>query len=91
MKRNDFNYGDMQEKLKKKFVSLNVYYDDLSYTQIDESPKTEMVDLISNIGGTLGLFIGVNFFNFIEIVELFLQILFIIFKSEKKIRDAEND
>ena len=36
------------------------------------------LDLISNIGGNLGLFIGVSFLSFAEIIELFIEILFIL-------------
>lgn len=41
------------EKLKNNVVSLNIYYDTLSYTFIDQSAKITIVDLISNIGKTL--------------------------------------
>ncbi len=30
--------------------------------------KTQVFDLISNVGGTLGLFIGLSFFTFVELI-----------------------
>ena len=42
----------------------------------------EMFDLVSNIGGILGLFIGVSFLSFIEIFELIFEVLFIL--AERK-------
>ena len=33
-----------------------------------------MVDLVSNIGGTIGLFLGVSFLSFIEIIDLFFHL-----------------
>jgi hypothetical protein len=60
------------------YVVFGVYFDSLDYTLIDQIPKMNMLDLISNIGGSLGLFIGVSFLSFAEIIELFIEILFIL-------------
>jgi len=37
--------------VSKSLLSLNIYYDDLKYTVIDEKIKTELVDLVAAIGG----------------------------------------
>ena len=71
-------YDDMQ----KSVIAFNVYYDDLKYSVITEVPKTSPTDLISNMGGLLGLFIGLSFLSFGELVEMFLEVLFIIFEKE---------
>ena len=60
------------------YVAFGVYFDSLDYTLIDQIPKMNKLDLISNIGGNLGLFIGVSFLSFAEIIELFIEILFIL-------------
>ena len=44
-------------------VKLNINYRDLQYTLVEESQKTTWLDLISNIGGTLGLFTGFSFLS----------------------------
>ncbi len=59
-------------------VYFTIFYEKLSYTLIDQIPKTNALDLISNIGGNLGLFIGVSFLSFAEIIELFIEIFFIL-------------
>ena len=41
-----------------------------------------MFNFISNIGGILGLFLGISFLSFIEIFEIIFEIMFIIFKKE---------
>jgi len=45
--------------------------------------KTEFFDLVSNIGGTFGLFLGLSFFTFVEIIEIIFELLneFIIKKK----------
>ena len=67
------------EEMKQRFLFLNIYYSELSYIKISETPKTSIIDLLSNLGGTLGLFVGISFLSFIEIVEIILEIIFISF------------
>ena len=65
------------EEVKKRFYSLVIFYEDLKYTLITESPNIEFVDLVSNVGGILGVFLGISFLSFIEIVELIIQYIII--------------
>lgn len=58
-------------------ININVYFDSLRYSLITESPKTQLFDLVSNIGGTLGLFIGISFLSFFEIIEILIEIVLI--------------
>ena len=60
--------------LRNNVLAINVYYSKLNYKSYQEFAKTEMVDLVSNIGGTIGLFLGVSFLSFIEIIDLFFHI-----------------
>jgi hypothetical protein len=69
------------EQLAESFVSIDVYYNSLSYTQITEVPVYTTLTLISNIGGTLGLFLGMSVLSFIEIIELLLNILMVRFNT----------
>ena len=46
------------EDLRKRIVSVNVFYNSLTHTNINENLKTTPFDLASIIGGTLGLFLG---------------------------------
>jgi hypothetical protein len=39
-----------------------------------------MFDFISNIGGIFGLFLGISFLSFIEIFEILIENLFIVYK-----------
>ena len=58
------------ELFKSLYVSMNVYYPSLQYTQISETPKTSMSDLLSQVGGSLGMFISFSVFTFFELVEV---------------------
>jgi len=61
-------------------VNFNLFYTSLDYTMIDQIGKMNGFDLISNIGGNLGLFIGISFLSFAELIELFIEIIYIIIK-----------
>ena len=50
-----------EDLLKKSIASINVFYDDLRYTKISQIAKMSFKDLMSNIGGTLGLYLGISF------------------------------
>jgi hypothetical protein len=53
-----------------QLASVYIYYDQLVHTEVSAKPALEIVDIISYMGGTLGLFIGISVLSFVEIVEL---------------------
>lgn len=69
------------EETKSRLIGFNIYYSTLGYTKISESPKTLVIDLFSNIGGTLGLCIGISLLSLIEMVEILLEICFILIRK----------
>ena len=69
--------------LNERGAYMSFYYSNLEYTLLKEIPKTKPYDLVSNFGGTLGLFVGVSFISFVEIFEIIIEILFLIFKKNK--------
>ena len=75
------------EDLKKSYFSITVFYPELKYTLIEQKPKSEMADLVSSIGGLLGLFVGVSFLSFIEIFELIFEILFLLFENKIEVSE----
>ena len=70
------------EEMKKSVARVQIFYDEMKEIVIEESVKTEMSDLISNLGGLLGLFLGISFLSLIEFVEVFLQALFVSGKNK---------
>lgn len=79
-KKIDYNF------LKEHLLSVNIYFDALQSTRIEEFKQVEFFDLIANIGGTLGLFIGISLLSFVELVELILELAFV---DRKKIDNLE--
>ncbi len=81
-KYNLVNMSD--EEVGKRVLSLYVFYEDLKFTQITQIAKTTSTDLVSKVGGTLGLFLGLSLLSFIEIFELLLEILFLSCTFDRK-------
>jgi hypothetical protein len=61
-------------------VAFDIFYPNLNYTVIDQIPKMDLFDFISNLGDNFGLFIGISFLSFAEFIELFIEIILILFK-----------
>ena len=68
-----------------KFREVIIFFDQMKETVITEEPKTSLEDLISNLGGIIGLFTGASFLSIIEFVEIGV-LASIIFSDDKKRR-----
>jgi hypothetical protein len=55
------NYTNNFVELKNAVARLNVFYEDLRYTVIDDSQAMDVVTLLGILGGNLGLFLGIEF------------------------------
>ena len=72
------SYYANEAKNSSTFFEFTV--SDLSYLKITQIPKKTTFEFVSaDIGGALGLFMGISFLNFIEIFEFILHIFFILF------------
>lgn len=72
---------DSLELARGSLVKIFVYFDQIKYTRITEASAVTFVDLIANIGGELGLFIGISFLSFVELIELSLELIRIVWIS----------
>ncbi|CAL1540637.1 unnamed protein product [Lymnaea stagnalis] len=68
-------FGQSSWELVENFIKLNIYYKDLNYELLKESPDYEMVNLWSDIGGTIGLWIGLSVLGVCELLFLLVQVL----------------
>ena len=72
------------EKLKEKIAAVNVFFPRLEETEIEESQSISKLTMVSNLGGILGLFLGISFLSFFEIFEVLIEIIFIFFDLRKQ-------
>jgi hypothetical protein len=76
------NYSITLDELEKSLIAFNVYYKDLKYTKISQTAKANIEDLVSDLGGLLGLFIGVSFMSIMEIFGKILNRNYLILISK---------
>ncbi|KAL9969463.1 hypothetical protein ACROYT_G021683 [Oculina patagonica] len=63
-------------------ISLDIYFQDMSYDEIEQTPVFQGWTLIANLGGNFGLFLGMSILTILEFVEFaFRKILFLICKQ----------
>ena len=83
---NDLSFSNIPlsvpyEELRLKYLTFNIYYSQLEYTLLQEIPAINLATLISNIGGSMSIIVGVSFFTLLEIVELFFLLLSVLLCS----------
>ena len=60
----------------RSIAAVNIYYDEFAFTEITELPKITFDNLLANIGGVFGLFVGASWMSMVEIIEFVLNILY---------------
>jgi hypothetical protein len=71
---------------KESYAKINIFYQEMTYTSVVQTAKQELQDVISNFGGTVGLYIGFSFLTLGEIIEIVFHILLILITSIVKTR-----
>jgi len=64
------------ERFKQNFIELFVFFDSLKYTKISQTPKMSLSALVSNLGGSFGLFLDISFISACRVIEFIIGIIF---------------
>ena len=81
-----FNYQKTEfvnTELSVNAFSFSISFPNLKVTKYIESPKTTYSSLISSIGGSMGLFVGIRLLSFVDILEFILEFLLLGITSLK--------
>ncbi|XP_052775053.1 amiloride-sensitive sodium channel subunit beta-2-like [Mya arenaria] len=70
------NLKDMgnSRDLNYNFLRLNIYYEDLNYETIEEFPEIEVQQFLSDVGGAIGLWIGLSILSLCEVGQLLIEL-----------------
>ena len=67
---------------------MDIFYEELSYEEIEENKAFEFLSLLSEIGGFLGLLLGASVLTVCELVDyITLVIINKYWKKRNKIKD----
>ena len=64
-----------RNEIKKSLIYLRIFYDELKYEYIYQIPKMLITDLVSIVGGTLSVSLGMSFLSIFEVITLFIDII----------------
>lgn len=67
--------NNSRDEIKKSLVYLRIFYDELKYDYSYQIPKMQITDLISIIGGTLGVCLGMSFLSIFELLTFIFDIV----------------
>ena len=80
----EFNKSLTVEEVSKSVARVRIHPYDTRHMVVTEMAAITLIDLISNIGGLLGLFMGMSLLSFVEIFELIFLIFSEICYQKKK-------
>jgi hypothetical protein len=63
-----------QDEIVANYVQLEVVIENPRVEQYTQKATSTFVDLISNIGGQTGLWIGISFMSMLEVLEMFVRV-----------------
>ena len=78
------NYDIFQTKTEyyPNILNLFISYNSLSYLNYEESPTVSIYNLVSNIGGVIGLLLGMSLLSIFEVLELIFINIYLIIKHK---------
>ncbi|CAH3198064.1 unnamed protein product, partial [Porites evermanni] len=87
-----FNTVSDITQARRNLARVDVYYKSMTTEIIQQVPRYEFKDLISNIGGSLGLFAGVSLLTLLEICKLLFDLAGSFCKKfEEKVNSVDPD
>ncbi|XP_063289571.1 amiloride-sensitive sodium channel subunit gamma-2-like [Pelobates fuscus] len=72
--------ADNPALIRDNFVKVVVYFKQLNFELIEEEPSMTEINLISNMGGLVGLWVGFSVCTLAEFFELFLDVLLLFIR-----------
>ncbi|XP_059143117.1 FMRFamide-activated amiloride-sensitive sodium channel-like [Physella acuta] len=76
--------NEASDYIRQNMLRLNIYLEDLSVVEYRQLPAYGLADLFADIGGTLGLWMGISVLTIMELVELVIRLSGLMFNVEKK-------
>ena len=65
--------------LQSSQMMINVFYEDMEYTKIEETEAMSFDLLLAGIGGNLGLLSGMSVLSFIEFLEIIIMVVMLVY------------
>ncbi|XP_070543783.1 amiloride-sensitive sodium channel subunit beta-like [Ptychodera flava] len=80
---------DLNE-LRRNLIKLKVFFSELNFENIKEKPAFDSVDLLSSLGGLIGLYIGASVISLFEFFEFVAKVCCLI-KTKWRVSDEADE
>jgi hypothetical protein len=87
---NKTSLSDIKDTVVNSILSVNVYYQDLTYVFLQDTPAITIDAWFGTVGGELGLFMGMSMLTLCELFE-FIFLLLVPIGSKTKDKKISND
>lgn len=85
------NMGNDKDTLRQNFLRIKIYFEELNMEKITYSEYYAFENLMSDVGGQLGLWIGVSFITVAEVIKLLLDMIRVLarkfYLTDGEVRD----
>ena len=75
------------ESLTHTLLMINLYYEEMFYNYINETPGMNFELMLACIGGNMGLFLGCSLLFFVELIEILFNVIYIIIFKKLKTKN----
>lgn len=72
------------DEIMKRALEINIFYKSRRFEDLTESEALTETELLSDIGGLLGLFLGISVLSLVEFFDLFFKIIWVVFSVKLK-------
>jgi hypothetical protein len=76
----NFSEYNNYNEFKNNILAFKIYYDEMKEIITSDVKKTNLYEIIANIGGTIGFFLGLSLLSLVEFLEILINIVIITFK-----------
>ena len=90
--RKEKDFGDKNETdfvFEDNFLRVKIYYDELNLQKIEESTYYGLESLIGDIGGQLGLWVGISILSIAEFGELLINLCIVAMRKYQDKKKGE--
>ena len=68
-------WDKVKEYVQENYLQINVFFEEKSVERIEEKPKTDFPQFLSNLGGAVSLYLGVSLVAIFEVLEVLVRCL----------------
>ena len=80
-----------QHSVLQELTKVNIYFKETTIKVVEEYPELLAFDLVSNMGGTLGLFAGISFLSMCEFIQFICGLMIELSRQPKnKVKQITN-